>query len=140
MDVFAAGDTACGVALDARVGGSPFNTAVGLARLAQPVSLLASISRGFLGERLMQGLQAEGVDTLMGTMVSTAGLTHAKTVPIRRADAFDVSMSGAAPVTVTVSCSWPTSSVMSRVTNCWVAIRTPLLSNVRNPVRVALTV
>jgi len=63
MDVFAAGDTACGVALDARVGGSPFNTAVGLARLAQPVSLLASISRGFLGERLMQGLQAEGVDT-----------------------------------------------------------------------------
>lgn len=65
MDVFAAGDTASGMALDARVGGSPFNTAVGLARLAQPVGLLASISRGFLGERLMKGLRAEGVDTSM---------------------------------------------------------------------------
>lgn len=61
MDVFAAGDTPSGMALDARIGGSPFNTAVGLARLAQPVSFLASISRGFLGERLMKGLLAEGV-------------------------------------------------------------------------------
>jgi hypothetical protein len=32
--------------------------------------------------------------------------------------AFDVSISGAAPVTVIVSCSWPTSSWMSSVTNC----------------------
>jgi fructokinase len=63
MDVFAAGDTPTGLALDARVGGSPFNTAVGLARLAQPVALLAAISRGFLGERLMQALHAEGVAT-----------------------------------------------------------------------------
>lgn len=63
MDVFAAGDTPSGTALDARVGGSPFNTAVGLARLAQPVGFLGSISRGFLGERLMKGLRAEGVDT-----------------------------------------------------------------------------
>ena len=38
MDVFAAGDTAAGMTLDARVGGSPFNVAVGLARLAQPVA------------------------------------------------------------------------------------------------------
>ena len=30
-------------------------------------------------------------------------------------DAFDVSISGASPVTVMVSCSWPTSSVMSIV-------------------------
>lgn len=63
MDIFATGDTPSGTSLDARVGGSPFNTAVGLARLAQPVGFLASTSLGFLGERLMNGLRAEGVDT-----------------------------------------------------------------------------
>jgi fructokinase len=63
FDVFAAGDTATGMALDARVGGSPFNTAVGLARLAQPVALFSAVSRGFLGERLMRALAAEGVQT-----------------------------------------------------------------------------
>jgi fructokinase len=63
FDVFAAGDTPAGMTLDARVGGSPFNTAVGLARLAQPVAFFAAVSRGFLGERLMSALQAEGVDT-----------------------------------------------------------------------------
>ena len=47
-------------------------------------------------------------------------------------------MSGAAPVTVIVSWSWPTSKVMSRVRNCCVAIRT-LVSYVLNPVSVALT-
>lgn len=63
MDVFAAGETATGMTLDARVGGSPFNVAVGLARMGQPVSLLSSISRGFLGDRLMQALTSEGVQT-----------------------------------------------------------------------------
>jgi len=63
MDVFATGDTAAGVALDARVGGSPFNAAVGLARLGQPVSFFSAVSRGFLGDRLMRALAAEGVDT-----------------------------------------------------------------------------
>ena len=63
MDVFATGDTAAGVALDARVGGSPFNVAVGLARLGQPVAFFSAVSRGFLGERLMRALAAEGVDT-----------------------------------------------------------------------------
>jgi fructokinase len=62
MDVFAVGDTPAGVTLDARVGGSPFNVAVGLARLAQPVAFLGAVSRGFLGERLMRALSAEGVD------------------------------------------------------------------------------
>lgn len=64
FDVFAAGDTVAGMALDARVGGSPFNTAVGLARLAQPVALFSAVSRGFLGERLMRALAAEGVRTM----------------------------------------------------------------------------
>ena len=63
MDVFAVGETPSGVALDARIGGSPFNAAVGLARLAQPVAFFAAISNGFLGERLMRALAAEGVDT-----------------------------------------------------------------------------
>ncbi|WP_372528177.1 carbohydrate kinase family protein [Piscinibacter sp.] len=63
MDVFAAGDTPTGTALDARVGGSPFNVAVGLARLAQPVAFFGALSRGFLGERLMRALRDEGVDT-----------------------------------------------------------------------------
>jgi sugar/nucleoside kinase (ribokinase family) len=63
MDVFAVGDTPTGVQLDARIGGSPFNVAVGLARLGQSVALLAGLSSGFLGQRLMRALQDEGVLT-----------------------------------------------------------------------------
>jgi fructokinase len=63
MDVFAMADTPGGVALDARVGGSAFNVAIGLARLGQPVAFLSSISNDFLGDRLMRTLHAEGVDT-----------------------------------------------------------------------------
>ena len=55
------GDTVAGVALDARVGGSPFNAAVGLARLGQPVAFFSAVSRGFLGERLIRALAAEGL-------------------------------------------------------------------------------
>lgn len=63
MDVFAAGDTATGMALDARVGGSPFNVAIGLARLGQAVSFFGAISSGFLGDRLVRALRNEGVKT-----------------------------------------------------------------------------
>ena len=63
LDLFAAGETGTGLALDARVGGSPFNLAVGLARLGQPVGFFGAISTGFAGERLMRALVAEGVDT-----------------------------------------------------------------------------
>jgi len=63
MDVFPAAATATGITLDARVGGSPFNVAIGLARLAQPVAFLSSISRDFLGDRLLQALDSEGVRT-----------------------------------------------------------------------------
>jgi fructokinase len=63
MDVFAVEDTRTGVMLDARVGGSPFNVAVGLARLKQPVAFFGCLSRGFLGERLLGALADEGVDT-----------------------------------------------------------------------------
>ena len=63
MDVFAAGDTATGLMLDARVGGSPFNVAVGLARLQRPVAFFGALSDGFLGDRLLAALSAEGVGT-----------------------------------------------------------------------------
>jgi fructokinase len=63
LDVFAAGETRTGLTLDANVGGSPFNVAVGLARLGQPVGFFSAISTGFAGERLMRALLAEGVDT-----------------------------------------------------------------------------
>lgn len=63
LDVFAVGDTPTGLQLDARVGGSPFNVAVGLARLGQPVALFAGVSSGFLGQRLMRALRDEGVLT-----------------------------------------------------------------------------
>jgi fructokinase len=61
MDVFAQGETAAGVHLDARIGGSPLNVAIGLARLGQRVDFLGGLSRGFLGERLRRAMAAEGV-------------------------------------------------------------------------------
>ncbi|MCW5658161.1 MAG: carbohydrate kinase [Burkholderiaceae bacterium] len=63
MDVFDAGATTTGTRLDARVGGSPFNVAVGLARLGQPVAFFGALGNGFLGERLLHALRDEGVDT-----------------------------------------------------------------------------
>lgn len=62
FDVFASADTSTGMVLDARIGGSPFNVAVGLSRMGQAAGLVARISNGFLGERLMRALQEEGVD------------------------------------------------------------------------------
>jgi fructokinase len=61
MDVFTGATTPSGIALDARIGGSPLNVAFGLARMGQHVAFLGGISRGELGERLMDALRAEGV-------------------------------------------------------------------------------
>jgi fructokinase len=77
MDVFATGDTPAGVALDARIGGSPLNVAIGLARLGQPVAFFGGLSTGFLGERLRRALVAEGVDTVCAASIdapTTLGL------------------------------------------------------------------
>jgi fructokinase len=63
MDVFDAGATATGQVLDARIGGSPYNVALGLARLGQPAAFCGAVSTGFLGERLMRSLADEGIDT-----------------------------------------------------------------------------
>lgn len=63
MDVFGGPDSAHGLMLDARIGGSPLNVAIGLARLAQPVAFFGAVSSGFLGQRLMRALRDEGVAT-----------------------------------------------------------------------------
>jgi fructokinase len=62
MDVFPSGTTDDGLRLDARVGGSPFNVAVALARLGQPVAWLGVLSTDLFGERLLRRLKQEGVD------------------------------------------------------------------------------
>ncbi|WP_319434218.1 glutamine synthetase family protein [Mycobacterium sp. RTGN5] len=44
-------------------------------------------------------LEIDGVDTVVGTVVTAAGLTHAKTVPVRRLNAFADAGLGFSPVT-----------------------------------------
>ena len=61
FDVFATGRTPTGLGFDGRIGGSPFNVAMGLARLGQPVGFCGGIGWGFAGERLMQALADEGI-------------------------------------------------------------------------------
>ena len=61
-DLFAL-DGPDGLRFDARIGGSPFNVAVGLARLEQPVALFTGLSTDPLGQRLAWALEAEGVRT-----------------------------------------------------------------------------
>lgn len=61
-DIFAA-EGAEGLGLDARIGGSPFNVAVGLARLGQKSALLTGLSRDPMGRRLKAALDREGVAT-----------------------------------------------------------------------------
>ena len=62
FDLFATGDTPTGIGFDGRIGGSPFNVALGLARLGQPVGFCGGIGTGFAGERLMRALADEGID------------------------------------------------------------------------------
>ncbi|MEM1049085.1 MAG: carbohydrate kinase [Pseudomonadota bacterium] len=61
-DLFAT-DGADGLTLDARIGGSPFNVAVGLARLDRKVALLTGMSRDPMGQRLTAALIDEQVGT-----------------------------------------------------------------------------
>ncbi len=50
-------------ALNAQAGGSPFNVAIGLARLQQPVAFLGGVSNDELGRRLTSMLETESVNT-----------------------------------------------------------------------------
>ena len=62
-DVFAEHDTPTGIAFDGRIGGSPYNVAMGLARLGQRVGFLGGIGTGFAGQRLLRSLVDEGIAT-----------------------------------------------------------------------------
>ena len=62
-DLFVEEETPAGFRIDARIGGSPFNVAVGLARLGRPAGLLAGVSTDPFGDRLAAALEAEGVET-----------------------------------------------------------------------------
>lgn len=51
------------IALDARVGGSPLNVAIGLSRLGQPTGFFAKVSTDPFGQALLTHLAAEEVET-----------------------------------------------------------------------------
>lgn len=65
FDVFLQAGQATWPALDYRAvpGGSPFNVAIGVARLGQPSALLGAVSTDFLGQQLQAVLQQENVAT-----------------------------------------------------------------------------
>lgn len=63
-DLFGAGSGAfADVNFDGRMGGSPFNVALGMARLGSGVALFTGVSTDMLGENLFATLRDEGVDT-----------------------------------------------------------------------------
>lgn len=61
LDVFQQAPTATGLQLEAVVGGSPLNVAMGLARLGRPVEFFGAVSRDFLGERIARTIAEEGI-------------------------------------------------------------------------------
>ncbi|WP_299622947.1 carbohydrate kinase [Pelagibius sp.] len=62
-DVFPSAETETGFTFDARIGGSPFNVAIGLSRLGREAALFTGLSSDPLGRRLERTLKDEGVDT-----------------------------------------------------------------------------
>jgi fructokinase len=70
-----------GLTFDARIGGSPFNVAVGLARLRQPSGLMTGLSTDAMGRRLKAALEREGVST--GWIADKAEPTTLSLVDVR---------------------------------------------------------
>jgi fructokinase len=62
MDVFAGMPSDGGIACRAVAGGSPFNVAVGLARLGRPTAFLGGLSTDPMGRHLHDALHRAGVD------------------------------------------------------------------------------
>lgn len=62
-DLFTEDRSESSLGFEARPGGSPFNVAVGLARLGHPVTFAGAVSTDLLGERLVRTLQQENVGT-----------------------------------------------------------------------------
>ena len=63
FDLFAEATSGDGLRFDGRIGGSPFNVAIGLARLGRQAALFTGLSTDFLGQRLAAALAADGVVT-----------------------------------------------------------------------------
>ena len=63
FDLFPSAETDSGFIFDARIGGSPFNVAIGLSRLGCGAALFTGLSSDPLGRRLERTLKDEGVDT-----------------------------------------------------------------------------
>jgi fructokinase len=62
FDVFSDCPTVGGFGLSAKIGGSPFNLAVGLARLGERPMFFGGLSCDMFGSRLISALELEGVD------------------------------------------------------------------------------
>ena len=63
FDLFPSAETDTGFMFDARIGGSPFNVAIGLSRLGRDSALFTCLSSDPLGRRLELTLKDQGVDT-----------------------------------------------------------------------------
>ncbi len=63
FDLFAEATAGDSLRFDGRIGGSPFNVAIGLARLGRRSALFTGLSTDFLGQRLADALAADGVAT-----------------------------------------------------------------------------
>lgn len=104
FDIFAEeGGNTSHVRLDARVGGSPLNVAIGLSRLGQKSGYLAKISRDMLGGRIIAHLEHEGVDTSLA--VRADNLTTLAIVAVDRGGVASYSfyLEGAADRSLTIS-------------------------------------
>lgn len=63
FDVFMEQQQRDSIQMNARVGGSPFNVAIGLARMGQAAALLTGVSTDVLGNQLSEMLHSESVST-----------------------------------------------------------------------------
>ena len=79
-DLFAV-ESAEGLSFDARIGGSPFNVAVALARLGQAAALFTGVSSDRLGDRLVAALRQNGVATGL-LAIAENHISHSETAII----------------------------------------------------------
>jgi fructokinase len=63
VDLYVGGPSASGLGCEAIAGGSPFNVAIGVARLGTPAAFLGGVSTDRFGEFLAETLEREGVET-----------------------------------------------------------------------------
>ena len=80
FDVFNERDTDTGYTLSARVGGSPFNLAIGLARLGARSMFFGGLSADMFGRKLADTLGREGVD--LGAAARPAASTALVTIDL----------------------------------------------------------